>query len=41
MDDYIVLFESQEVVAPIFPHPEEYGDLFLDIADAYTDNGEK
>ena len=28
------------MLRPIFPKPEDYGDLFLDIADAYMENSE-
>ena len=34
------LLFSQELLRPIFPKPEDYGDLFLDIADAYMENSE-
>ena len=30
---------TQKLLEPIFSSPEDYGDLFLDIADAYISNG--
>ena len=27
------------LLSPVTPHPEDYGDLFLDLAEAYTETG--
>lgn len=31
---------AQDLLQPIFVSPEDYGDLYLDIADAYMENSE-
>ena len=41
MSNEYVIGEWQDVLDPFSSSPAEYGDLLLDIADAYTENGKR